>query len=168
MEVGVSFEHNIVSLRPIFFSLGSLKLKKCAKISDFQALGGSQYHHNFLEIHQSRTFRALKTGCDIFEPSFDVRCKAQTLAYRLVGRASCDSTCRHSYGRLNSCTVVRNIGVRGTFFVKKLPKVANLPLCRTFRVLKNVFDTFEPSFDVRCKVQTLPHRLMGIAACYGI
>ena len=56
----------------------------------------------------------------------------------------------------------------GGFFVKKMPKIENLPLCRTFGALKNVFDIFELSLDVRCKVETLAHRLMGITACYGI
>ena len=55
----------------------------------------------------------------------------------------------------------------GAFLVKKMPKIANLPLCRTFSALKNVFDIFELSLDMRCKVETLAHRLMGIAARYG-
>ena len=86
-------------------------------------LQGYKKHHEIHEIHQLRTFRALETDCDIVVHCFDVRRKVETLAHRLVGIASCDGTCRYSYGRLNSCTVVRNIGVCGVFFVKKLPKI---------------------------------------------
>ncbi len=167
MESGASFEHNSVSLRPIFFSPGSSKLKKCAKISDFHAPQGYKKQHEIHEIHQLRTFRALETDCDIAVHCFDVRRKVETLAHRLRCIAPRQGTYRRSYGRLNSGTVARNIGVCGGFFVKKMAKIENLPLCRTFGVLKNVFDIFELSLDVRCKVETLAHRLMGIAACYG-
>ena len=83
MEPGASFEHNSVSLRPIFVSPGSLKLKKCAKISDFHAPEGYKKHNEFHEIHQLRKFRALETDCDIVVHCFDVRCKVKTLAHLL-------------------------------------------------------------------------------------
>ena len=170
MAHGASSDTHGDSLRAIFFPLDWLKLKKVAKIADFDAPEGVKFSNetqNFHENSQFCTFRSLKMYCDTFELSFDVRCKWESLAHRLVGIALCDGTCRHSYGRLNSCTAVRNIGVCGAFFVKKWPKIGNLPLCRMFRTLKNVSDTFELSLDVRCKVETLAHRLMGIAARYG-
>ena len=79
-----------------------------------------------------------------------MRCKVEVLAHCL-----------------NNCTVVSSIGEKRVC-EGKWPKIENLPLCRTFRTLKNIFDTFELSLDVRCKAETLAHRLVGIAARYGM
>ena len=87
MAHGASSEYHSVSLRPIFFSLDSFKLKKVAKIDDFDAPEGvkiSKKYQNFHENDQLLTFRLLKTDCDAFALSFDVRCTVESLAHRLT------------------------------------------------------------------------------------
>ena len=87
MAHGASSDTHGVSLRAIFFPLDWLKLKKVAKIADFDAPEGVKFSNETQNLHENSqwyTFRPLKKDCDTFELSFDMRCKEETFAHRLT------------------------------------------------------------------------------------
>ena len=129
MAHGASSDTHGDSLRAIFFPLDWLKLKKVAKIADFDAPEGVKFSNetqNFHENSQFCTFRSLKMYCDTFELSFDVRCKVETLAHRLAGIAALCDKKRLSYAHSNLLTMVSKLGktqARGTCLTKKHQKM---------------------------------------------
>ena len=107
--------------------------------------------------------------CDTFELSFDVRCKVQSLAQRLAGISALYDKKRLSYAHSKLLTMVSKLGktlARGACLTKKQQKNAKISLSISFRLLKMYCDTFELSFDVRCKAKFFARRLAGIAALY--
>ena len=98
-----------------------------------------------------------------------MRCKVKFFARRLAGIATLYDKKWLGYGRLNLLTMVSKLSknhARGAFLTEKTTKNVKISLSISFRLLKMYCDTFELSFDVRCKVQSLAQRLAGISALY--